>query len=65
MDLFQQQALALIKGALTGEKCTLEEKPDMDGLLKLSCKHKIGALMYYALHNAGYDNEPVTQQLFL
>ena len=64
MDLFQQQALALIKGALTGEKCTLEEKPDMDGLLKLSGKHKIGALMYYALHNAGYDNEPVTQQLF-
>lgn len=64
MDLFQQQALTLIKGALTGEKYTLAEKPDMDALLKLAGKHKIGALMYYALHNAGYDNEPVTQQLF-
>lgn len=64
MDLFQQQALALIKGALTGEKCTLADKPDMDGLLKLAGNHKIGALMYYALHNAGYDAEPVTQQLF-
>lgn len=64
MDLFQQQALTLIKGALTGEKCPLSEKPDMDGLLKLAGKHKIGALMYYALHNAGYDAEPVTQQLF-
>lgn len=64
MDLFQQQALTLIKGALTGERCTFAEKPDMDALLKLASKHKIGALMYYALHNAGYDNEPVTQQLF-
>lgn len=64
MDLFQQQALTLIKGALTGEKCTLAVKPDMDALLKLAGKHKIGALMYYGLHNAGYDNEPVTQQLF-
>lgn len=64
MDLFQQQALALIKGALTGEKCTLLEAPDMDGLFQLAAKHKIGALMYYALHNAGYDNEPVTQNLF-
>ncbi|MBQ3202090.1 MAG: nucleotidyltransferase family protein [Clostridia bacterium] len=64
MDLFQQQALALIRGALKGEKCTLPEAPDMDGLLKLASKHKIAALMYYALHNAGYDNDPVTQQLF-
>lgn len=64
MDLFQQQALTLIRGALTGEKCTLAETPDMNGLLKLAGKHKIGALMYYALHNAGYDADPVTQQLF-
>ena len=64
MDVFQQQALALIRGALTGEKCTLSEAPDMDGLLKLASKHKIAALMYYALHNAGYDTDPVTQQLF-
>ncbi len=64
MDLFQQQSLALIKGALTGEKCTLAEKPDMEGLLKLAGKHKIGALMYYALLSGGYDAEPVTQQLF-
>ena len=64
MDLFQQQALALIKGALTGEKCTLSETPDMDGLFQLAGKHKLGALMYYALHEAGYDTEPVTQKLF-
>ncbi len=64
MDLFQQQALALIKGALTGEKCTLSETPDMDGLFQLAGKHKIGALMYYALHEAGYDDEPVAQKLF-
>ena len=64
MDLFQRQALTLIKGALTGEKYTPDETPDMDALLKLAGKHKIGALMYYALHNAGYDAEPVTQQLF-
>lgn len=64
MDLFQQQALMLIKGALTGEKCSLSETPDMDGLFQLAGKHKIGALMYYALHEAGYDAEPVTQKLF-
>lgn len=64
MDLFQRQALTLIKGALTGERYTLDEALDMDALLKLAGKHKIGALMYYALHNAGYDAEPVTQQLF-
>lgn len=64
MDVFQQQALALIRGALMGEKCALPEAPDMDGLLKLASKHKIAALMYYALHNAGYDDDPVTQQLF-
>ena len=64
MDLFQKQALALIKGALTGEPCVLSESPDMDALLKLASKHKIGALMYYALHDAGLDADPVTQQLF-
>lgn len=64
MNLFQQQALTLIKGALTGEKCTLAEAPDMDGLLKLAGKHKIAALMYYALLSGGYDAEPITQQLF-
>lgn len=64
MDLFQQQALALIKSALTGETCTLSQTPDMDALLQLAGKHKIGALMYHALHNAGYDAEPATQKLF-
>lgn len=64
MDLLQRQALALIKGALTGERVTLSEPPDMDGLLKVAGKHKIGALMYYALLSGGYDAEPVTGQLF-
>lgn len=63
MDVFQQQSLALIKGALTGEKCVLSEKPDMDALLKLAGKHSIGALMYHALLSGGYENEPITQQL--
>ena len=60
----QQQALALIKGALTEEKCILAEPPDFDALLKVAGKHKIAALMYYALLSGGYDAEPVTQQLF-
>lgn len=64
MDLFQQQALALIKGALTGETVTLSEAPDMERLIKLASKHKIGALMYYALQSGGYSSEPATQQLF-
>ena len=64
MDVLQQQALALIKGALTGDKCVLSEKPDMDALLKLAGKHGIGALMYHALLSGGYENEPATQQLF-
>lgn len=64
MDLFQQQALTLIKGALTGEKCTLAQPPDMQGLLKLAGKHKIAALMYYGLLSGGYDTDPVTQKLF-
>lgn len=64
MDLFQRQALTLIKGALTGEKCTLNETPDMQAMLKLASRHKIGALMYYALLSGGYDADPATQQLF-
>lgn len=64
MDLLQQQTLALIKGALTGERVTLSETPDFDGLLKVAGKHKIAALMYYALLSGGYDAEPITQQLF-
>ena len=64
MDVLQQQALALIKGALTGNKCVLSDKPDMDALLKLAHKHNIGALMYHALLRGGYENEPITQQLF-
>ena len=49
MDLFQQQALALIKCALTGESCSFEEKPDAAAMVKLAAKHKIAALMYIVI----------------
>lgn len=65
MDVFQQQALALIKCALTGEACTFEEKPDTVAMVKLAAKHKIAALMYYGMSGAGLDADPATQQLFI
>ena len=65
MDLFQQQALALIKSALTGETCDLGEQPDVTALVKLAAKHKIAALMYYGMSGAGLDAAPAMQQLFI
>lgn len=65
MDLFQQQALALIKCALTGEPCVLDEGIDTVAMVKLAAKHKIAALMYYGMTGAGLDADPATQQLFM
>ena len=65
MDVFQQQALALIKSALTGEPCDLGEQPNVTALVKLAAKHKIAALMYYGMAGAGLDATPAAQQLFL
>lgn len=65
MDLFQQQALALIRCALTGEPCTFEEKPDTTTMVRLAAKHKIAALMYYGMIGAGLDDDPAMQQLFM
>ena len=65
MDLFQRQALALIKSALTGEPCDLGEQPDGTALVKLAAKHKIAALMYYGMVGAGLDTTPAAQKLFM
>lgn len=65
MDLFQQQALTLIRCALTGEPYTFEEKPDATAMVRLAAKHKIAALMYYGMIGAGLDDAPVMQQLFM
>ena len=65
MDLFQQQALALIKSALTGEPCDLEGQPDVTALVKLAAKHKIAALMYYGMTGTGLDATPAAQKLFM
>ena len=65
MDLFQKQALALIKCALTGESCTFEEQPDTAAMVRLAAKHKIAALMYYGMTGAGLDADPAMQQLFM
>jgi len=66
MDKLQKEVILILKSALTGEKYTLPDDFDIEGVYKTALKHSVVSMMYYGMINCGVnDSSPQMQQLFM
>lgn len=53
MDRLYKQMLKLVSSGLTGEAADIKEVIDFENIIKISKKHSIMTMLYYALYNSG------------